>query len=76
MSRYASGRWAKAVCAQCCMTRPYQYLVKEPETGFMVCPECMDEPRPPIKPRIDAVALRNPQPDRFVDAPDIPESNQ
>ena len=61
--RYASGKYANAICDRCGHRVPYLSLVTEAQTGLKVCPECEDEPERLVPREPDAVLLREPRPD-------------
>jgi hypothetical protein len=74
---YATGKYSLALCDYCGQRCDYNVLRKN-WRGFMVCPEDYEPKEPqldPLKYRGDAIALRNPRPDRiepvsvFVGAP-------
>jgi hypothetical protein len=74
---YATGKYSLALCDYCGQRYDYNVLRKN-WRGFMVCPEDYEPKEPqldPLKYRGDAIALRNPRPDRiepvsvFVGAP-------
>jgi hypothetical protein len=74
---YATGKHSLALCDYCGQRYDYNVLRKN-WRGFMVCPEDYEPKEPqlePLKYRGDAIALRNPRPDRiepvsvFVGAP-------
>lgn len=60
---YASGKFAFSICERCSLRFPYQAIVTEPETFYRVCQDCLDEPFPKKRARVDGVPLRNPRPD-------------
>jgi hypothetical protein len=71
--KYASGRYAKAICDICgceCDYRDLRTQVRNGRSsGLQVCPDCQDEdpPKPP-KAVSDAQALKNPRPDLSLEA--------
>jgi len=74
---YATGKYSLALCDYCGQRYDHNVLRKN-WRGFMVCPEDYEPKEPqlePLKYRGDAIALRNPRPDRiepvsvFVGAP-------
>lgn len=74
---FATGKFSYALCDYCGQRYEYTTLRKN-WRGFMVCPEDYEPKEPqlePLKYRGDAIALRNPRPDRiepvsvFVGAP-------
>jgi hypothetical protein len=67
MARFANGTYAWAVCAHCTFRAPYNDLVVEEGTGFLVHDECADELRKPLVAKVDAIQLRKPQPDLYVE---------
>lgn len=74
MTKYASGKYALAICDRCGFRAAYNDLVTEAETGWRVHPACEDFPRPKPRATADAIALRHPRPDRYEDV-DPPGSN-
>jgi hypothetical protein len=74
---YATGKYSYGLCDFCGQRYPYNVLRKQWQ-GFMVCPDDYEPKEPQLEPlryRGDAIALRNPRPDRiepvsvFVGAP-------
>jgi len=74
---FATGKFSYGLCDYCGQRYAYQTLRKN-WRGFMVCPEDYEPKEPqldPLKYRGDAIALRDPRPDRiepvsvFVGAP-------
>ncbi len=74
---YASGKYSLALCDYCGQRYPYNTLRKNWQ-GYMVCPDDYEPKEPQLEPlryRGDAIALRDPRPDRiepvsvFVGAP-------
>jgi hypothetical protein len=64
---YATGKYSLALCDYCGQRYDYNVLRKN-WRGFMVCPEDYEPKEPqldPLKYRGDAIALRNPRPDRI-----------
>jgi len=64
---YATGKFSYALCDYCGQRYEYNTLRKN-WRGFMVCPEDYEPKEPqlePLKYRGDAIALRNPRPDRI-----------
>tara|TARA_R110000868_G_scaffold185346_1_gene427229 strand:+ start:969 stop:1307 length:339 start_codon:yes stop_codon:yes gene_type:complete len=63
---HASGKFSYALCDYCGQRYLYTKLKKN-WRGFMVCPEDYEPKEPQIQPlhyRGDAIALRDPRPDR------------
>lgn len=64
---YATGKYSYSLCDYC--GQRYQYnVLRKNWRGFMVCPEDYEPKEPqldPLKYRGDAIALRNPRPDRI-----------
>jgi hypothetical protein len=63
---FATGKFSYGLCDYCGQRYPYQVLRKNWE-GFMVCPEDYEPKEPQLMPlnyRGDAIALRDPRPDR------------
>ena len=74
---YATGKYSFALCDFCGQRYPYNVLRKQWQ-GYMVCPDDYEPKEPQLEPlryRGDAIALRDPRPDRiepvsvFVGAP-------
>ncbi len=74
---FATGKYSLALCDYCGQRYPYNVLRKNWE-GFMVCPDDYEPKEPQLEPlryRGDAIALKDPRPDRiepvsvFVGAP-------
>lgn len=64
---YASGKYSLALCDYCGQRYSYNTLRKNWE-GYMVCPDDYEPKEPQLEPlryRGDAIALRNPRPDRI-----------
>ena len=64
---FASGKFSYGLCDYCGQRYPYNVLRKNWK-GFMVCPEDYEVKAPQLMPlniRGDAVALRDPRPDRI-----------
>ena len=64
---FATGKFSLALCDYCGQRYDYSVLRKN-WRGFMVCPEDYEPKEPqlePLKYRGDAIALRNPRPDRI-----------
>jgi hypothetical protein len=64
---YATGKYSLALCDYCGQRYEYSVLRKN-WRGFMVCPEDYEPKEPqlePLKYRGDAIALRDPRPDRI-----------
>ena len=64
---YATGKFSYGLCDYCGQRYPYNVLRKN-WRGFMVCPEDYEPKEPqldPLKYRGDAIALRDPRPDRI-----------
>lgn len=65
MPKYASGKYARAMCDRCGIEVKYSILMLE-WTGFKVCPDCFDEKSElefPNNNASDAEALMQPRPD-------------
>lgn len=63
---FATGKFSYALCDFCGQRYPYQVLRKN-WRGFMVCPDDYEPKEPqsePLRFKADAIALRNPRPDR------------
>ena len=67
-TRYASGKYARAMCDICGREVPYRDLRLQWD-GLRVCEEDWSEKHPQLTPKIrsDAQALRHPRPDRDDD---------
>lgn len=64
---FATGKFSFALCDYCGQRYPYQVLRKN-WRGFMVCPEDYEPKEPQLDPLNysgDAIALRDPRPDRI-----------
>lgn len=64
---YATGKFSFGLCDYCGQRYAYSVLRKN-WRGFVVCPEDYEPKAPqlePLKYRGDAIALRNPRPDRI-----------
>ncbi len=64
---FATGKFSFALCDYCGQRYHYQVLRKN-WRGFMVCPEDYEPKEPQLDPlnyRGDAIALRDPRPDRI-----------
>ncbi len=63
--RYASGRWAWAICDRCGLRWNAPRLGTERQTNLRCCPDCIDDPYPYwcFSRPVDAQSLRNPRPD-------------
>lgn len=70
-NRFASGKWAIALCDRCGqrfkLKKLKEQIVKTKPTGLLVCPSCLDIDHPQLKlgmfPIDDPQALRRPRPD-------------
>jgi len=70
MSEFAAGKKAFGFCDRCGFRYPLHELRNQTRdlrpTGWMVCPECDDEPQPQLQQGsfkiYDPIALRNPRP--------------
>lgn len=65
VTRFASGRKAKAQCGRCGDVVPYRRLRQDGyKRGYWVCDDCYDPAEPQERPinTADAVALRHPAP--------------
>lgn len=63
---FATGKFSYGLCDYCGQRYPYQVLRKNWK-GFVVCPEDYEPKEPqliPLNYRGDAIALRDPRPDR------------
>jgi len=69
--RYATGKFAWAMCAVCGFRCKYTELRAQyrygKATGLRVCPDCVDKDVRIAKPVADAIALRRPQPDTSLE---------
>jgi len=71
--KYASGKYALAICDICglqCAYLDLRVVVREGKaTGLQSCKNCIDksQPKPPKTP-VDAEALRRPRPERWDDS--------
>ena len=64
---FATGKFSFGLCDMCGQRYPYNVLRKN-WRGFMVCPDDYEPKEPqlfPLKYRGDAIALRDPRPDRI-----------
>jgi hypothetical protein len=64
---FATGKFSYGLCDFCGQRYPYTVLRKN-WRGFMVCPDDYEPKEPqldPLRYRGDAIALRNPRPDRI-----------
>lgn len=64
-SKFASGKYAVAICDRDGKRYPYTEMVVEHDTGMFVHIDNLDEPDPyrRLRSKSDAVALRHPRPD-------------
>lgn len=64
MARYASGKYAWAICDRCGTRGRYTRMVREPGTNFFVHPEhrMLDSNLRPVPLMPDPQQLRNPRP--------------
>ena len=71
MARFATGKFAWAMCAVCGLRCRYPELRPQYRygraTGLRVCPDCVDVDVRLAKPVEDAIALRRPQPDTSLE---------
>lgn len=73
--KFATGKWAIAICDRCGRQVPYKELfvqmINMQPSGLRVCDECVDEDHPQwqigLMPVDDPQALENPRPDSFED---------
>jgi hypothetical protein len=64
---FATGKFSYGLCDYCGQRYPYNTLKKN-WRGFMVCPDDYEPKEPqlfPLKFKSDAIALRDPRPDRI-----------
>jgi|TARA_R100000808_G_C2021119_1_gene69262 hypothetical protein len=64
--KYASGKYARAICDRCGFEYPYTSLQKE-WNGLKVCTDCFEPKHPqlePPPPPFEPEALYDPRPDR------------
>lgn len=67
MSKFATGKYATAICDRCGFQVPYNEI-KEEWTGLRVCADCWEPKHPQLEPTkkdlSDPKPLRHPRPDR------------
>lgn len=67
MPNFATGKYAFGLCDFCGQRYPYNVLRKQWQ-GYMVCPDDYEPKEPqldPLRVKADAIALRDPRPDRI-----------
>lgn len=64
-SPVSSGALAVGLCRRCGLKFGYKALMIEVDTSLFVCEMCLDQPDPrrTIRPRVDALTLKNASPD-------------
>lgn len=69
MAKFSGGKWAWSICDRCGLRYDYTAVRTETDTNFRVCLDCLDEPNPYLRLKVepDAIALLYPRPDTNIE---------